>query len=92
MSPRLVRWSLLLGSYQYTRRDHANVTGLSRLPRRVSEKHVQEPEEVLFLQGKVIVEKPPLAIDIAKATIKDEVLRGGKRYKRRNTTVQTTSK
>ena len=61
MSLRLVRWYLLLGSYQYTieyipRMDHANTDGLSRLPRTVPKKFVQEPEEVLFLQDEVIVE------------------------------------
>ena len=72
--PRLVRWSLLLGSHQYTieyrsDRDRVNVDGLSRLPRTVPEKHVQEP----FLQDEVIVEEPLSAINIAKATIKDKV-------------------
>ncbi|KAM7286060.1 uncharacterized protein ISCGN_032945 [Ixodes scapularis] len=77
LSPRMLRWILLLGAYNYRiqyRRgeDNSNADALSRLPIVGDEDEPQPPGDVLLLEA---VEYAPLqAADIARMTKEDCIL------------------
>lgn len=78
MSPRMLRWSLMLGAYQYNikyreGKKHQNADALSRLPLRDASGPVPEISEILYCgegENQFLVTSQ----DIAKATGKDPVL------------------
>jgi len=80
MSPRMLRWSLLLAGYNYTLqfragKHHANADALSRLPipADVAEDNVPEPPEVLFVNQDE--QLPVTAEQIAEWTTSDNTLK-----------------
>ncbi|XP_034780493.2 uncharacterized protein K02A2.6-like [Acipenser ruthenus] len=77
LSPRMLRWSLILGAYDYELcyrpgKQLANADALSRLPLNTAESEVPPPLEVLLLE--MVPEAPLHATQIATLTVKDPVL------------------
>lgn len=83
VSPRMLRWILLLAAYDYTLEyrpgpRNSNADALSRLPVPGREDETQPPGDVLLLDA---VEYPPLqASDIAELTKRDHILPTVKNY------------
>lgn len=77
MSPRMLRWTLILNAYDYTLthkpgRNISNADSLSRLPKKTSSFEVPAPLEVLFTEE---LQDPPLqSAEISKLTLRDPVL------------------
>ncbi|KFD72871.1 hypothetical protein M514_14775 [Trichuris suis] len=77
VSPRLLRWSILLNMYDYelvhyAGKSIANADALSRLPASCPEFPIPSPGDVLMLEA---MQDPPLtADDISRMTAKDPVL------------------
>lgn len=78
ISPRMLRWSLMLGAYQYNikyreGKKHQNADALSRLPLNDISGHVPDIPEILYC-GEGEIQFLITSHDIAKATGKDPVL------------------
>ncbi|XP_072142327.1 uncharacterized protein [Dermacentor andersoni] len=83
LSPRMLRWSLLLSAYEYKleyrrTQDHANADCLSRLPIPGDRRDIEPPGDVLLLEA---VEYPPVsAADVSSATMRDPCLSRVKKW------------
>lgn len=77
LSPRMLRWSLILGAYQYELcyrpgQRVANADALSRLPLRSATTEIPQPLEILLLEA--VPDAVVHAGEIAALTAKDPVL------------------